>query len=123
MADGPRPLQWFSYRQADRSRPVMGDRRPPSDLDKIQPNVWLADYTIDLLDMLHVLTRLVALEDRQADLLTRIQSGGVVSHSKEASVTQVSTIGLDLAKNVFQAHGVAHLAPWSSARSSGRIRC
>jgi transposase len=28
-----------------------------------------------------------------------------VSHQREASVTEVSTIGLDLAKNVFQAHG------------------
>jgi transposase len=33
------------------------------------------------------------------------QSGGVESHSREASMRKVSTIGLDLAKNVFQAHG------------------
>ena len=33
------------------------------------------------------------------------QDGGVESHQREASVTEVSTIGLDLAKNVFQAHG------------------
>jgi transposase len=30
---------------------------------------------------------------------------GVEGHQKEASVTEVTTIGLDLAKNVFQAHG------------------
>jgi transposase len=33
------------------------------------------------------------------------QSEGVEQHSKEASVGQVSTVGLDLAKSIFQAHG------------------
>src|SRR3954467_1399969 len=33
------------------------------------------------------------------------QSGGVEHHSREASMGQVSTIGLDLAKSVFQVHG------------------
>ena len=63
---------WFSYRRRDRSRPIIGDRRPPSPLDKIQPDHWLPEYTTDLLDLLHVLGRLVALEPAQADLLGRI---------------------------------------------------
>jgi hypothetical protein len=33
------------------------------------------------------------------------QSGGVEHHLREASMGNASTIGLDLAKNVFQAHG------------------
>ncbi|TVQ30838.1 MAG: hypothetical protein EA356_14690 [Geminicoccaceae bacterium] len=33
--------QWFSYRKRDRTRPVIGDRRPPSPLDRIQPDHWL----------------------------------------------------------------------------------
>lgn len=33
-------VQWFSYRRRDRSRPVIGDRRAPSPLDKIQPPGW-----------------------------------------------------------------------------------
>jgi DNA segregation ATPase FtsK/SpoIIIE-like protein len=33
------------------------------------------------------------------------QSGGVVTTEQEASVSEVSMIGLDLAKHVFQAHG------------------
>src|SRR5215213_9375619 len=33
------------------------------------------------------------------------QSGGVEHHAREASMGQVSTIGLDLAKSVFQVHG------------------
>src|SRR4051794_16936608 len=36
---------------------------------------------------------------------SRCQSGGVEHHSREASMGQVSTIGLDLAKSIFQVHG------------------
>ena len=63
---------WFSYRRLDRSRPIIGDKRPPSLLDSIQPEEWLPEYTTDLLDLLHVLGRLIALEPAQADLLSRI---------------------------------------------------
>jgi len=66
---------WFSYRRRDRSRPVIGDRRPPSALSSIQPDGWLPEYTTDLLDLLHVLGRLIALEPAQADLLDRICAG------------------------------------------------
>jgi hypothetical protein len=64
--------QWFSYRRRDRSRPVIGDRRPPSPLDAIQPDHWLNEYTSDLMNLLHVLGRLVLLEPRQAELLEQI---------------------------------------------------
>lgn len=64
--------QWFSYRRRDRSRPMIGDRRDPSPLALIQPDHWLPEYTSDLLDLLHVLGRLIALEPKQADLLQRI---------------------------------------------------
>ncbi|MBA3516735.1 MAG: DNA methyltransferase, partial [Rhizobiales bacterium] len=67
--------QWFSYRRRDRTRPIIGDRRPPSPLDSVQPEGWLAEYTTDLLDLLHVLGRLIALEPAQADLLARICAG------------------------------------------------
>lgn len=66
---------WFSYRRLDRSRPIIGDRRPPSPLDGLQPDGWLPEYTTDLLDLLHVLGRLIALEPTQADLLNRICAG------------------------------------------------
>jgi hypothetical protein len=69
---------WFSYRKRDRSRPIIGDRRPPSPLDKIQPDHWLPEYTSDLLDLLNVLGRLIALEPRQSDLLTRICDGPLI---------------------------------------------
>lgn len=67
--------QWFSYRRRDRSRPLIGDRRPPSPLGDIQPEGWLPEYTDELLNVLHVLTRLVSLEPAQADLLRRIVEG------------------------------------------------
>ena len=66
---------WFSYRRRDRTRPIIGDRRPPSPLDAIQPDHWLPEYTTDLLDLLNVLGRLIELEPKQADLLSRICAG------------------------------------------------
>ena len=72
-------VQWFSYRRLDRSRPIIGDRRPPSPLENIQPEGWLAEYTSELMNVLHVLGRLVALEPRQADLLSRICDGSLLS--------------------------------------------
>jgi hypothetical protein len=71
--------QWFSYRRGDRTKPLIGDKRPPSPLEKIQPDGWLAEYTEDLLNLLNVLGRLVALEPRQADLLDRIVAGPLVA--------------------------------------------
>ena len=68
-------VQWFSYRRLDRSRPIIGDRRTPSPLEKVQPDGWLSEYTTELMNVLHVLGRLVALESRQADLLDRICCG------------------------------------------------
>ena len=64
--------QWFSYRRLNRTRPIIGTRRPPSELRGIQPEAWLVEYTTELMNVLHVLGRLVALESRQADLLDRI---------------------------------------------------
>lgn len=70
--------QWFSYRKKDRSRPVIGDRRPPSPLGDIQPDHWLPEYTTELLNVLHVLGRLVALEPTQAALIARIVDGPTI---------------------------------------------
>jgi hypothetical protein len=69
---------WFSYRKRDRSRPIIGDRRPPSPLDQIQPDHWLPEYTTDLVNLLRVLGRLIALEPKQADLLARICDGPLI---------------------------------------------
>jgi len=67
--------QWFSYRRRDRSRPLIGDKRPPSPLDSIQPDHWLSEYTKDLIDLLNVLGWVVKLEPKQKDLLDRIVAG------------------------------------------------
>ena len=72
-------VQWFSYRRRDRSRPIIGDRRPPSELESIQPDNWLAEYTTELMNVLHVLGRLITLEPQQAALLRRICDGRLMS--------------------------------------------
>lgn len=74
--------QWFSYRKKDRRRPIIGDRRPPSPLSDIQPDHWLAEYTSDLLDLLHVLGRLVALESAQAEVLEDILGATLLEHEQ-----------------------------------------
>lgn len=74
--------QWFSYRKKDRRRPIIGDRRPPSPLSDIQPDHWLAEYTSDLLNLLHVLGRLVALEPAQAEVLEDILSATLLEHEQ-----------------------------------------
>ncbi len=71
--------QWFSYRQKNRERPLMGDRRAPSKLEGIQANQWLAEYTTDLIDLLNVLGLLVELEPQQSGLLKRICKGRLIS--------------------------------------------
>ena len=73
--------QWFGYRRKDRSKPPMGDKRPPSPLGEIQPSIWPAEYTTDLLDLLNVLGLLVTLEPQAADLLTRLCAGPLLSDS------------------------------------------
>lgn len=73
--------QWFSYRKQDRTRPIIGDRRPPSKLGEIQPDHWLAEYTTELLNVLHVLALLVELEPDQKDLLEAICDGPTLNLS------------------------------------------
>lgn len=70
--------QWFSYRQKTRTRPQIGDKRPPSPLQLIQPDRWLPEYTTELLNVIHVLTLLADLEPAQADLLARVCDGPLI---------------------------------------------
>jgi hypothetical protein len=83
---------WFSYRRRERSRPIIGDRRPPSPLDKIQPDHWLSEYTGDLLDLLHVLGRLILLERAQADLLSRICDSPLLSAEELGSAGALADV-------------------------------
>ncbi|MBL7955957.1 MAG: N-6 DNA methylase [Flavobacteriales bacterium] len=73
---------WFSYRKLDRSRPQMGDRRPPSKLGDIQPDHWLAEYTTELINVLNILTMLVDLETEQAELLDRICASDLMTEAE-----------------------------------------
>jgi hypothetical protein len=71
--------QWFSYRKANRERPIIGDRRPPSKLGDIQPYYWPAEYTTELINVLNVIGWLVGLEQAQAELLEQLCSGRTIS--------------------------------------------
>jgi hypothetical protein len=72
IASGRRVLtQWFSYRKKNRERPIIGDRRPPSKLGDVQPAHWLAEYTTELLNVLHVLALVVEMEPAQSQLWRR----------------------------------------------------
>jgi Type ISP C-terminal specificity domain/N-6 DNA Methylase len=64
---------WFDYRKKD-----PGGRRPSS-LDRVIPTAWDHDWTIEAIDLLTVLTRLTELEPAQADLLTRVLTGDLLS--------------------------------------------
>ncbi len=72
-------LHWFSYRKANRERPIIGDRRPPSPLGDIQPDHWLAEYTTELINLLNVIGLLVEIEPQQVGLLEKICSGPTLS--------------------------------------------
>ncbi|MGG6295536.1 type ISP restriction/modification enzyme [Leptolyngbya sp. AN02str] len=71
--------QWFSYRKANRERPIIGNRRQPSPLDNIQPDHWLAEYTTELINLLHVLEKLVQLEPIQEELLEQICTSPIIT--------------------------------------------
>jgi hypothetical protein len=74
--------QWFSYRKRDRGKPPMGDKRPPSPLQDIQPEHWPAEYTSDLLDLLNILTLLVEMEPEQTKLLADVCGGELISQDE-----------------------------------------
>ncbi len=84
-------LHWFSYRKANRERPIIGDRRKPSPLGDIQPDHWLAEYTTELINVLNVLGLLVEQEEAQEKLLERVCSGELISQEelKQAGVLEV----------------------------------
>lgn len=71
-------IQWFSYRRRDRSRPLIGEKRPPSQLSSIQPDHWIPEYTTELLNVLNVIGILVKLEPLQASALERVCEGPTI---------------------------------------------
>ena len=72
-------LKWFSYRKANRERPIIGERRKPSPLGNVQSTQWQPEYTSELLNVLNVLGLLVDIEPKEADLLDRVCSGPLIS--------------------------------------------
>jgi Type ISP C-terminal specificity domain len=70
--------KWFGYRRKNREHPPMGARRS-SPLQQIQATAWRADYTSELIDLLHVLGLLADLEPEQTELLARIIDGPMIT--------------------------------------------
>ncbi|MDQ0239185.1 type ISP restriction/modification enzyme [Arthrobacter bambusae] len=70
--------QWFSSRQKNRERVVIGDRQV-SPLLKIHSEHWTAEYTSQLIDLLNVVGILVELETEQASLLKQVLDGPTVN--------------------------------------------
>ena len=73
--------------------PIIGDRRPPSPLDKIQPDHWLPEYTTDLLDLLNVLGRLIALEPGRPTCWTASARAGCATPRNFARRVRLPTPG------------------------------
>lgn len=71
--------QWFSYRKLHRERPIIGDKRPPSALEKIRAGAWQPEYTTELLELLNILGLLTDMEPAQADLLDRVCEAPLLS--------------------------------------------
>ncbi|MEV5409494.1 type ISP restriction/modification enzyme [Thermopolyspora sp. NPDC052614] len=65
--------KWFGYRKKNPTG------RKSSPLDDIHTEEWPAEFTTELLQLLHVLTLCVELEPDQADLLERICNGQLVT--------------------------------------------
>lgn len=72
--------KWFSYRRRNRERPTIGTKKR-SPLEAGQSEAWLAAYTEELIDLLHVLTLLVDLQDDQAALLDEILDGPLLTEA------------------------------------------
>jgi Type ISP C-terminal specificity domain/N-6 DNA Methylase len=69
---------WFNYRK----RNPTGKKTSP--LDDIHVEEWPNEWTVELIDLLTVLTRLVELEPAQADLLDRILAGPILTKDELA---------------------------------------
>lgn len=100
--------QWFSYRKANRERPIIGDRRPPSPLGNIQPDHWLSEYTTELINVLNILGLLVEIEPKQAELLERVCSGPTLSATELAGTDEAPVKTKRLSKNSKQTDLFAH---------------
>jgi len=72
-------MQWFASRGKNRGKPVIGDRRPPSPLERIHSDHWLAEYTSELLNVLNVLGLLVALEPDQEAILSSVLAADLIT--------------------------------------------
>jgi hypothetical protein len=60
------------------ARRTLGGRKL-SELDRDNPSTWDPDWTTEAIDLLTVLTRLVELEPAQADVLSHVLAGAMLT--------------------------------------------
>ncbi|MEB0000846.1 N-6 DNA methylase [Cryobacterium sp. RTS3] len=82
--------RWFSARRANRTKPIIGGRRV-SDLNLIQTDRWLPEYTKGLIDLLNVLGLLTALEGDQRAFLDSVMSAEFIKWTRPTVAARVST--------------------------------
>lgn len=70
--------KWFSYRKADPAGKIS------SELDRINAEHWVPEWTEELNDLLTVLRRLVELEPGTGDLLDRVVAGPLLTTAELA---------------------------------------
>ncbi len=68
--------KWFGYRKASPAA------KRSSPLNDIVSTTWPAEWTEDLLDLLHVIAQLRALEERHEELLERVRAAPLLDHSE-----------------------------------------
>jgi hypothetical protein len=61
-----------------------------------QPDHWLPEHTDDLMNLLHVLGRLVLLEPAQAALLSDICAGPLIASSTAVETATAGSLGLPI---------------------------
>lgn len=67
---------WVGYRASEPA----GKRTSP--LDDVNPTAWDREWTRDLIEVLSVLSRIVALEEHQAELLRRVAAAPIFTRSE-----------------------------------------
>ncbi|MBC8092048.1 MAG: hypothetical protein H7Y15_08955 [Pseudonocardia sp.] len=113
---------WFNYRKAHPG----GKKTSP--LDHIHVDAWPHEWTAELIDLLIVLSRLVALEPAQPDLLDRVLAGPLATrhslrdHAAGGRLPRATALHDSVRSSRPLARGSSASAPTAVADPQGRRR-
>ena len=91
-----------------------------SPLDHIHPTEWDPDWTTEAIDLLTVLTRLVALEPAQAELLNQVLAGDLLTMNDLRIAETRWPVTRDDRKPRFSCTRVSERPPKAGERSMSR---